>query len=96
MKAGHEVIPVHPKHDSIDGIPVVPSLTKIHGKIDTLTVYIGPKNIGPLIPEIIALKPKRVILNPGAESPELSAALKTAGIPVIEACTLVMLRSDKF
>ncbi len=96
MDAGHEVVPVHPKYDEIEGIPVVASLKSVPGPVDTLTVYVGPKLILPLIAEIVALKPKRVILNPGTESPELEKALKAASIPFLEACTLVMLRTGQF
>jgi len=52
--------------------------------------------IKPLIPEIVALSPKRVILNPGTESPELMKALTDASIPFIEGCTLVMLATGQF
>jgi uncharacterized protein len=96
MAAGHEVVPVHPEHDAIEGIPVVKDLKNIRQPVDTVTVYIGPKRIGPLIADIVALKPRRVILNPGAESPELSKALKAAGISHLEACTLIMLGNGDF
>ncbi len=45
---------------------------------------------------IIALKPRRVIMNPGTESESAREALEAAGILVLEACTLVMLRTDQF
>jgi hypothetical protein len=45
---------------------------------------------------ILALRPGRVILNPGTESPALEQALTTAGIPWQHACTLVMLRTGQF
>jgi hypothetical protein len=45
---------------------------------------------------ILALKPGRVILNPGTESPDLEQALSDAGIPWLHACTLVMLRTGQF
>jgi predicted CoA-binding protein len=64
--------------------------------IHTVTVYVGPGQIGPLIDSIIRLRPKRVIINPGAESDELSTRLKEAGIPALEACTLVMLSTGQF
>jgi len=38
-----------------------------------------------------ALKPARVILNPGTESSTLKEALSSLGIPYIEACSLVPL-----
>lgn len=93
---GHEVLPVNPGHQTIEGLPVAPSLDKIEGPVDTVTVYVGPAHIGPLIKDIVALRPRRVILNPGAESAELAAALEESGIPHIEACTLVMLSTGQF
>jgi uncharacterized protein len=35
-------------------------------------------------------------MNPGAENEELAAAASSAGIEVVEACTLVMLRTGLF
>jgi len=49
-----------------------------------------------LIDEIVAAKPQRIILNPGAENEELAAAASGAGIEVVEGCTLVMLRTGLF
>lgn len=93
---GHEVIPVTPGHDQVEGLPAVSSLRDLKGRVDTVTVYVGPKNIGPLIPELVALAPKRVIINPGAESAPLTASLDAHGIPHLEACTLVMLSTGQF
>ncbi|PKN32809.1 MAG: CoA-binding protein, partial [Deltaproteobacteria bacterium HGW-Deltaproteobacteria-20] len=45
---------------------------------------------------ILALRPGRVILNPGTESAALEQALTEAGIPWAHACTLVMLRTGQF
>src|SRR5688572_3836935 len=91
LKHNHHVIPVAPGHKEIEGLKAVPSLTDIAQKIDTLSVYVGPDRIGPLINDIVNLHPKRVILNPGTESSELIKKLKEISIPYIEACTLVLL-----
>jgi predicted CoA-binding protein len=93
---GHTVVPVHPVEKQIEGLNVAPSLREVGGSVDTLTVYVGPQHIGPLIDEIVALKPGRVILNPGTESPELESALTENGIPYLEACTLVLLKTGQF
>lgn len=95
-KYGHQVVPVSPNHSEIDGLKSVSTVSEIKQKIDTLTVYVGPKNIIDLIPEIVNLNPKRVILNPGTESEELKAELDAAHIPYVEACTLVMLSTGQF
>ena len=41
--------------------------------------------------QIIALKPQRIIFNPGTENPALVQLANAAGIETIEACTLVMM-----
>ena len=93
---GHEVIPVHPRLMEIDGLPVVSELSQIQNSVDTLTLYVGPKRILPLIDDIVALRPKRVIFNPGTESATLEQHLTENNIPFERACTLEMLDSDTF
>jgi predicted CoA-binding protein len=68
----------------------------IADSIDTLTVYVNPKISGGEYDNILKLKPRRVVFNPGAENNELAEKLKRAGFEVIEACTLVMLRTEQF
>lgn len=93
---GYTAIPVHPKIKEIQGVEVIPSLADISGEIHTLTLYVGPVLVEKLIPEIVKLNPNRVILNPGTESDELKAELDANSIPYLEACTLVMLRTNQF
>jgi predicted CoA-binding protein len=92
----YNVIPVNPKLDFIEGIKVVKTLGDIKKPVYTLSLYIGPERITPLIPDILNLKPQRVILNPGTESAELTNALKKANIAYLEACTLVLLNTGQF
>lgn len=93
---GHEVLPVNPAQKTIEGLPVAPTLAAIAGPIDTVTVYVGPQHSAALIPDLVLARPRRVIVNPGAESPEIATALAAAGIPLVEACTLVMLKTGQF
>ena len=71
-------------------------LLLIANNSDTVTMYVGPARQQDLVEPIIALAPKRVIFNPGTENPVAYAQLQAAGIEVIEACTLVMLRTRQF
>ena len=89
-------IPVNPAYDEIEGLPCFPNLTAIDEAVHTITLYLGPARSTPLIDEIVAAKPQRIILNPGAENEELAAAASGAGIEVVEGCTLVMLRTGLF
>lgn len=94
-ESGFRVIPVHPGLGEVHGLAVVPDLASISDPVDVLTVYVGPGRVGPLIPDIVALNPATVILNPGAESPELEVALDRASISWEHACTLVLLRTGQ-
>jgi uncharacterized protein len=95
-KYGHTPLPVSPKLRELEGTPVYTSLREIETTVDTLTLYVGPDTSTLLQEQILKLKPKRVIFNPGSENPTLESALKKAGIDVIEACTLVMLKTNQF
>lgn len=93
---GFEPIPVHPAGHSVDGIDGLKSLDEITGPIDTLTVYVSAGVSSSELDNILILKPRRVIFNPGAENPDLAKELRNAGIEVVEACTLVMLRTEQY
>ena len=60
------------------------------------TLYVGAERSRPLIDHIVALRPKRVVFNPGSESAELQRHLEQKGIHYIHGCTLVMLRIGAF
>jgi uncharacterized protein len=93
---GHEVVPVHPRLKEIEGQAVVPDLSEVTGPVDTVTMYVGPAISAGLAEKLTALKPNRVIFNPGAENAELAEKLTEAGIQTEEACTLVLLATDQF
>ncbi len=93
---GHNPIPVHPAGHIVDGITAVKALGDLTETIDTLTIYVNPKISSSEYESILKLKPRRVVFNPGAENGELAEKLKADGYEVVEACTLVMLRTDQF
>ena len=95
-KHGHEVVPVHPKLAEIEGVAVVADLSAITCPVDTVTMYVGAAISNGLTEKLIALKPRRVIFNPGAENTALADALQNAGIACEEACTLVLLNTGQF
>lgn len=96
---GHEPFPVHPKLSKLDGVACYPTLKALHDagiSIDTVTLYVKRAISSALEAEIVALNPKRVIFNPGAENAPLAQALVRRGIAAVEACTLVLLRTGQF
>jgi uncharacterized protein len=96
MQRGYDVIPVHPVIKEINGISVVKSLAEVDGEIDTVTLYVGSSRVNELINEITALKPLRIIANPGTESSLLAKKAAENNIGYVEGCTLVMLSTGEF
>ena len=93
---GHDAIPVSPKLKELEGVKAYASLKDIPYEIDTLTMYVGAAISDKLGEDILQLKPKRVIFNPGSENAVLEEKLRKAGVQVVEACTLVMLRTNQY
>lgn len=96
LSHGHAVIPVHPALATVEGVPVVSSLDRIPGPVDTVSLYLSPRHSESQIAGLLALRPARVIFNPGTESPAVKSALEAGGIRCIEACTLVLLSTGQF
>ena len=71
---GHRPVPVNPAFDEILGEKCYPTITDAPKPIDTVTMYLGEAGSNPLIDEIILAKPRRIIMNPGAENSALAAA----------------------
>jgi predicted CoA-binding protein len=93
---GHRPIPINPAFPEILGEKCYPSIADAPGPIDTVTLYLGEARSNPLIDEIVNAKPRRIIMNPGAENFALVDKAEEAGIEVVEGCTLVMLRAGQF
>jgi predicted CoA-binding protein len=96
VEYGHRPLPINPAFEEILGEKCYPKITDAPGPIDTVTLYLGETRSNPLIDEIIIAKPRRIIMNPGAENSALAARAEEAGIEVVESCTLVMLRTGQF
>ena len=93
---GHQPIPINPAFQEILGQKCYPKISEAPGPIDTVTLYLGEARSNPLIEEIIGAKPRRIIMNPGAENFALGEKAEGVGIEVVEGCTLVMLRAGQF
>ncbi|MEO5912527.1 MAG: CoA-binding protein [Pelobium sp.] len=92
---GHPIVNVGIKMGEAAEQPIEkPEL--IHNDIDTITMYVGPKNQKDLYDYILNTKPNRIIFNPGSENPELEKLANEKGIKTMEACTLVLLSTDQY
>lgn len=93
----HEFVPIGIKKGEVQGQPIQQIFDKPTIKdVDTVTMYIGPQRQPPWYDYILSLKPRRIIFNPGSENEEFAKLAESKGVEVIEACTLVMLRTKQY
>ncbi len=91
----HEVVMIGNKEGVIGGVSIQKG-TPHFNQIDTITLYLNPKNQEAYYDYILSLKPKRIIFNPGTENVELQEIAKKQGIEIQEACTLVLLSINQY
>jgi predicted CoA-binding protein len=95
LEKGFDVVSVNPAGVDVQGMPSVKSLGEIDRLVDILTMYVNAGRSSGMSEDILALRPGKVIFNPGAENDELSAKLAENGIETENACTLVMLNTGQ-
>lgn len=93
----HDTVLLGIKKGDINGNQILDIREKPEIKdVDTITLYIGPQRQTDWIDYLLSLKPKRIIFNPGTENDAFQSLAEEQDIEVLEACTLVMLRSRQY
>ena len=91
----HPVVAVGKKTGHVGDVDI----TKDHQpeqNVDTITLYLNPKNQVEYYDYILNLQPKRIIFNPGTENEELIRKAKENNIQPVIGCTLVMLSTGQY
>lgn len=89
LRAGYEVVPIHPRETAIEGLRAYRSVLDVPGTIDMASFYVPPE-IGEQIIDDVARKGiGEVWLNPGAESDALIAKARALAIQPIVACSII-------
>lgn len=103
LEEGHETVLLGNRADKLFGLDVhagMPEPDSPEGEafrqIDTVTLYLNPRRQEAYEDWLLALKPARVIFNPGTENPPFAARLRESGVEVLPACTLVMLSAGMY
>ncbi|MGC4058014.1 MAG: CoA-binding protein [Chitinophagaceae bacterium] len=91
----HEVLAIGNKEGKVLDVAIQKE-TEPFQHIDTVTLYLNPRNQQAYYDYIINLHPRRIIFNPGTENPDLEARANAAGIETMEACTLVLLSTGQY
>ncbi len=97
VQSGHELVPIGIRPGQIAGISILDlrSYPAVED-VDTVTLYVGPKNLVEWEGYILSLRPKRLIFNPGTENLDFASKARSMGIETVEACTLVMLSAQTY
>ncbi len=91
----HSIVAIGGRENEYDGIKIMTGHPEIKG-VDTITMYMGEDRQAEHEEYLLSLQPRRIIFNPGAENPSLFSKARAQGIEVVEACTLVMLRTGQY
>ena len=93
----HPVLALGLRNGMVGPTTIVKDIDAFKGlPIDTVTLYINPQLQAAHYTAIMALKPKRVIFNPGTENLAFESLLNENGILTEEACTLVLLKTGQY
>lgn len=96
LKHNYTVFPVGLRSGKIAHLDILTDKPKLKD-VDTVTLYIGPKNQPQYYDYILnTICPKRIIFNPGTENPELEKLAQDLNIETEEACTLVLLATNSY
>jgi predicted CoA-binding protein len=95
VSKGHEVIAIGSHTGRIGAVPILTDWKNFEN-IDTVTLYLNPRNQETYYDKILSLHPRRMIFNPGAENQEFESLAASKGIVVQEACTLVLLSTGMY
>ena len=91
---GHEVFPVNPNEETIEGLRAYKSVSDIPGPIDIANIYLPPKRGIIVIEEVAKKGIKDVFLNPGTESTEIVEQGEKLGLNLMLACSIRAIGAD--
>ncbi|MEH6704355.1 MULTISPECIES: CoA-binding protein [Galbibacter] len=95
VSSGNEVVAFGLRKGEVAGVEIDTALLK-YKNIDTVTLYLNPKNQEQYYEYMIGLNPSRIIFNPGTENPDFYAMLRKNNIDYEVACTLVLLSIGQY
>lgn len=80
---GMEIVPVHPKAETVHGAPGYPTLVDVPGQIDVVDVFVRSELAGAVVDQAIAVGAKAVWLQLGVMDEAAAERAKQAGLDVV-------------
>ena len=89
LQQGYNVYPVNPRETTIEGRPAYARIKDVPTRPDLVSVYLPPRVLLGVLPEIASRGCDELWLNPGTESDEVLSEAERLGLNVIQACSIV-------
>lgn len=80
---GMEIVPVHPRADTVHGAAGYPTLADVPGQIDVVDVFVNSSLAGAVVDEAIAVGARAVWLQLGVVDEAAAARATAAGLAVV-------------
>ncbi len=80
---GHEIVPVHPRAETVHGARGYATLAEVPGHIDVVDLFVNSARVGPIIDQAIAVGADAVWLQLDVADPAAEARARAAGLPVV-------------
>lgn len=95
VSTNKSVVAVGMQNGFVAGVQIYKEL-HFFDNIDTISLYVGPKNQAFYYDYVISLHPKRIIFNPGTSNLEFEELLIKNNIAFEYSCTLVLLKTGQY
>ncbi len=89
LKKGWTVYPVNTHESTIEGQKAYKSLKDVPKPLDRVAYYLHPEVGVKVLPDVAAVSPKDLFLNPGTESLEVVRRAEELGLNAIQDCAIV-------
>ena len=89
QQRGYTVYPINLSDDEIEGLRAYRSILDVPERPNRISVYVPPRQLLKILPDIAAKGCDELWLNPGTESPEALAEAERLGLNAIQACSIL-------
>ena len=83
QKLGHEIVPVHPRAETVHEAQGYAHLVEIPDEVDVVDLFVNSSRVGALIDEAIEIGAGAVWLQIGVADPEAENRARMAGLDVV-------------
>lgn len=87
---GHEIVPVHPRAETVHGAAGYPALAEVPGHVDVVDVFVNSRLAGAVVDDAIAIGAGAVWLQLGVVDEQAAQRARDAGLAVVmDTCPVI-------